>query len=99
MKLPPEASVPPSLPAAGRLRLGQVPIDRLTFAKALDAIEGLVRAGHGGTLFTPNVDHVVLSKEDGRSRLAYHQPHLSLDDGGPVVCESRLLRPRVQQKF
>ncbi len=98
MKLPPEASVPPSLPAAGRLRLGQVPIDRLTFAKALDAIEGLVRAGHGGTVFTPNVDHVVLAEEDERFRLAYRQTDLSLVDGVPVVWASRLFGPRLPEK-
>ncbi|HEV3191818.1 MAG TPA: WecB/TagA/CpsF family glycosyltransferase [Polyangiaceae bacterium] len=98
MKLPPEAFAPPFLRTAGRMRLGQIPIDRLTFAEALDAIEGLVLAGHGGTVFTPNVDHVVLAEEDERFRLAYRQTDLSLVDGVPVVWASRLFGPRLPER-
>jgi len=96
--LPPEAFAPPFLRTAGRVRLGQIPIDRLTFAEAIDAIEGLVLAGCGGTVFTPNVDHIVLAEEDERFRLAYGQTDLSLVDGVPVVWASRLFSSRLPEK-
>src|SRR5260370_10958235 len=99
MTSPPEASASPLLRPAGRLRLGQIPIDRLTFAEALDAIEGLIRAGRGGTVFTPNVDHVVLAEQDELFRSAYRETDLSLVDGVPVVWASRLFGPRLPEKI
>jgi len=98
MTSPPDATVAPFPRPAGRLRVGQISIDRLTFAEALDAIEGLIRAGRGGTVFTPNVDHVVLAEEDELFRSAYRDTDLSLVDGVPVVWASRLLGPRLPEK-
>jgi N-acetylglucosaminyldiphosphoundecaprenol N-acetyl-beta-D-mannosaminyltransferase len=85
------ASGPSSLATRGRARVGRVAIDVLTFAEAIDAIEGLVRGGHGGTVFTPNVDHVVLAEHEPEFREAYARANLSLVDGAPVVLASRVL--------
>jgi N-acetylglucosaminyldiphosphoundecaprenol N-acetyl-beta-D-mannosaminyltransferase len=81
----------PSPISSRRLLLGPVPIDVLTFAEALDAVESLVRAGKGGTVFTPNVDHVVNADASPRFRDAYARASLSLVDGMPLVWASRLL--------
>ena len=56
-----------------RVSLAGVPIDSLTFAEALEAIEKLVDSGRGGYVVTPNVDHVVLLERDRRLRRAYAQ--------------------------
>jgi N-acetylglucosaminyldiphosphoundecaprenol N-acetyl-beta-D-mannosaminyltransferase len=88
---------PPSRPA-GRVRVGGVPVDRLTMTEAVDAIEDLVRAGRGGSVFTPNVDHIVQCQDDALLRAAYEAVSLSLADGMPVVWASRLLGRALPQK-
>jgi N-acetylglucosaminyldiphosphoundecaprenol N-acetyl-beta-D-mannosaminyltransferase len=77
--------------AAKRLRLGNIPIDVLSFTEALDAIEALVEAGQGGSVFTPNVDHVVNAETDHAFAAAYARASLSFADGTPLVWASRLL--------
>lgn len=89
----------PSTPLPPRLRLGPVGIDRLTFAQALDAIEALVTAGAGGSVFTPNIDHVVLAEGDEAFRAAYAQASLSLVDGMPLLWASRLLGEPLPEKI
>jgi len=84
--------------AATRIRIGRLPVDAVTFDGALDAIEALVREGRGGTVFTPNVDHVVIADEDERFRAAYAQVSLSLADGMPVLWASRLLKRPLPEK-
>jgi len=68
-----------------------VPIDPLSLADAIEAIDGLIRRGEGGTVFTPNVDHVVLAEDDFRLRAAYASASLSLIDGMPILWTCRLL--------
>jgi N-acetylglucosaminyldiphosphoundecaprenol N-acetyl-beta-D-mannosaminyltransferase len=82
----------------GRVRLGRLEVDRVTFAGAVDAIEQLVRNGRGGAVFTPNVDHVVLAEEDAEFSASYSRASLSLADGMPVVWASRILGRAVPQK-
>jgi N-acetylglucosaminyldiphosphoundecaprenol N-acetyl-beta-D-mannosaminyltransferase len=82
-----------------RVGMGPLGIDAVTFAEALDVIEALVRRGEGGTVFTPNVDHVVLASEDARLRAAYADASLSLVDGVPVVWSSRLLGTPLPEKI
>jgi N-acetylglucosaminyldiphosphoundecaprenol N-acetyl-beta-D-mannosaminyltransferase len=73
-----------------RIRIGGLPIDCLSFERAMDAIEALVAAGRGGSVFTPNVDHVVQFAENPLLRAAYETASLSLADGMPLVWASRL---------
>ena len=74
-----------------RFEIGGVPIDVVDLPGALDVIDDLVRAEAGGTVFTPNVDHVVLAQHDSRFAAAYSKVSLSLVDGMPVLWASRLL--------
>ncbi len=74
-----------------RFRIGPIEVDRLTSGGALDAIEALVRAGRGGAVFTPNVDHVVLADDDPAFAAAYRAADLSLADGMPLLWAARLL--------
>jgi len=82
-----------------RVRIGELEIDPLTFEQALDAIVALVRRGEGGTVFTPNVDHVVQVEDDERLRAAYRDASLSLVDGMPVLWAARLLGRRLPEKI
>jgi N-acetylglucosaminyldiphosphoundecaprenol N-acetyl-beta-D-mannosaminyltransferase len=84
---------------AKRLTIGKVPIDVLTFAEALDAIDALVGAKQGGFVFTPNIDHVVTVDEHPEFAAAYARASLSLADGMPVVWASRLLEHRLPEKI
>jgi N-acetylglucosaminyldiphosphoundecaprenol N-acetyl-beta-D-mannosaminyltransferase len=79
-------------PSKERVRIGKIAIDAVTFEEALDAIEALVRDKRGGTVFTPNVDHIVIADENERFREAYSRVSLSLADGMPVLWASRLLK-------
>lgn len=74
-----------------RLRIGKLPVDVLSFAQALDAIEALVEKKAGGFVFTPNVDHVVVAETHDAFARAYQRAALSLADGMPIVWASRLL--------
>ena len=71
--------------------MGRVGIDCVTAAEALGAIEKLVLAGRGGSVFTPNVDHIVIAESDDALAHAYADVSLSLADGAPLVWVSRLL--------
>lgn len=82
-----------------RIQLGQLAVDRITFAGAVDAITTLVERGRGGMVFTPNVDHVVMAEDDLRFRRAYAAADLSLADGMPVVWASHLLGQPVPEKI
>jgi N-acetylglucosaminyldiphosphoundecaprenol N-acetyl-beta-D-mannosaminyltransferase len=81
-----------------RVRIGPVPVDCVTFDEALDDIASRIGSGRGGSVFTPNVDHVVLASSDARFRRAYEAVDLSLADGMPVVWASRLYGRGVPEK-
>ena len=93
-----QAGAPLAPAVRERLVIGAVPLDVVTFDGALDAIEELVRAGRGGAVFTPNVDHVVVAERDPELRAAYAAADLSLVDGTPVVWASRLLGHALPEK-
>jgi N-acetylglucosaminyldiphosphoundecaprenol N-acetyl-beta-D-mannosaminyltransferase len=84
--------------APRRMILGHIPIDAVTRRDALDGVERLVN-GNGGTVFTPNVDHIVLAEDDERFRDAYSRVSLSLADGMPLVWASRLLKEPLPEKL
>lgn len=74
-----------------RLRMGDVWIDVLTFDEAVRAIEALVDRKQGGSVFTPNVDHVVKASTNEAFKRAYDRVSLSLADGMPLIWMSKLL--------
>jgi N-acetylglucosaminyldiphosphoundecaprenol N-acetyl-beta-D-mannosaminyltransferase len=82
-------TTPPAHAPAPRLRLGRLHVDRHTRASALDAVREIVRAGRGGRVFTPNLDHILLAERRPEFRDAYTRATLSLVDGMPLVWASR----------
>jgi N-acetylglucosaminyldiphosphoundecaprenol N-acetyl-beta-D-mannosaminyltransferase len=95
----PGIAAPGASPSPRRVRVGSVAIDVLSFREALDAVEGLVARRRGGTVFTPNVDHVVFADEDPRFGAAYRDVDLSLVDGMPVLWASRALGTPLPEKI
>ncbi|MEO8904981.1 MAG: WecB/TagA/CpsF family glycosyltransferase [Polyangiaceae bacterium] len=83
---------------ADRIRIGALQVDVVNLEGALDAIDALVAAKAGGTVFTPNVDHVVQVEHDPRFRAAYDQVGLSLVDGMPLMWAARLLKTPLPEK-
>lgn len=87
-----------SQPSA-RVRVGALQLDPLNRADAIDAIVRLVREGRGGTVFTPNVDHIVQAQHDAAFREAYDRTTLSLVDGTPVLWAARWLGTPLPEKL
>jgi N-acetylglucosaminyldiphosphoundecaprenol N-acetyl-beta-D-mannosaminyltransferase len=85
--------------ASPRIRIGKLSIDVLRRQQAIDAVVHLVRAGKGGTVFTPNVDHVVQVEHDEAFREAYEKASLSFVDGTPVLWAARLLGTPLPEKL
>jgi N-acetylglucosaminyldiphosphoundecaprenol N-acetyl-beta-D-mannosaminyltransferase len=73
-------------------------VDVLTFAGALREIEKLVDRKEGGSVFTPNVDHVVKAASNDAFRQAYERASLSLADGMPLIWVSSLLGCRLPER-
>ncbi|HEY1956348.1 MAG TPA: HAD-IIIC family phosphatase [Polyangiaceae bacterium] len=65
---------------------------------ALAAVERLVDEKKGGTVFTPNVDHIVLAEHDASFREVYERASLSLVDGMPVLWAARALGAALPEK-
>jgi len=80
------------------VRIGRIWVDAVTFDEALEAIVDLVRRGQGGSVFTPNVDHVVTAEDDADFRAAYDAAGLSLADGKPILWAASLLGTPVPEK-
>jgi N-acetylglucosaminyldiphosphoundecaprenol N-acetyl-beta-D-mannosaminyltransferase len=80
------------------MKLGRLRVDEVTFQQALDAIAAMIAEGRGGTVVTPNVDHVVMAEHDDRFRRAYEAAALSLADGKPIVWAGRLLGRPLPEK-
>lgn len=74
-----------------RVPLGRIHAHPLRFDDAIDAIVALARAGAGGTVLTPNVDHVVQAEHNDALAAAYAGASLSLVDGKPLLWLGSLL--------
>jgi len=82
-----------------RVRIGRAWIDALRFDEAVDEIERLIEVGEGGSVFTPNVDHLVQLESNPAFRAAYEGASLCLVDGQPLVWASRLLGAPLPEKI
>ena len=82
-----------------RLRIGQIAIDPVTFSEALDTIATMVASGLGGSVLTPNLDHVVMADEHEGFRRAYAAASLCVVDGMPLLWASRLLGAPLPEKI
>jgi N-acetylglucosaminyldiphosphoundecaprenol N-acetyl-beta-D-mannosaminyltransferase len=85
-------------PNRRRIHIGHVPVDAVTMDQTVDDIEAMITSGEGGSVFTPNVDHVVLADEDEQLRHAYETVSLSIPDGMPILWASRLLGTPLPEK-
>lgn len=65
---------------------------------ALSAIEEMIATRTGGTVFTPNVDHIVMGEHHARFRGAYQRASLCLVDGTPLLWAARLIRHPLPEK-
>jgi len=77
-----------------RLSIGHVPFDLVTRDQALETLDTLLSAGHGGYVVTPNIDHIVMAQRRRDLRPLYRDAALSLMDGQPVAWMARLLGAR-----
>ena len=82
-----------------RVRIGPVWLDAVTFDEALDEIERRASSGIGGSVFTPNVDHVVNLARSPAFRAAYERASLALVDGQALLWASRLLGTGLPEKI
>jgi len=85
--------------APERVPFGRIHADIVDFDGALDVIVGLCRSGAGGTVLTPNVDHVVMAEHDDALKAAYDGASLSLTDGKPLVWLARAMGRPVPAKI
>lgn len=82
-----------------RIQIGPLPVDIVSLDEALEVIDGMVSKRVGGTVFTPNADHVVQAEHDERFRRAYQATQLSLADGVSIVWSSRVLGQPLPMKI
>jgi len=82
-----------------RIRIGPVWLDAVTFDEALDEIERRASSGIGGSVFTPNVDHMVNLARSPAFRAAYARASLALVDGQALLWASRLLGTALPEKI
>jgi N-acetylglucosaminyldiphosphoundecaprenol N-acetyl-beta-D-mannosaminyltransferase len=84
---------------APRIRIGRIFIDRLSFDAALARIEGMVEAGRGGAVFTPNVHHVVIAEKLPLFSEAYAIADLCVADGQPLIWASYVVGKPLPEKI
>src|SRR3954464_13342685 len=83
----------------GRVRIGPIWLDALTFDETLAEIERRAVSGEGGAVFTPNVDHMVNLARSAPFRAAYERASLALVDGQALLWASRLLGTGLPEKI
>lgn len=88
-----------ALTSRKRVRFGRIHADHVTFDEAVNRVEQMVRAGRGGYILTPNVDHVVLAETDDALCRAYAEADLALVDGMPLLWLSRSLGHPLPEKI
>jgi N-acetylglucosaminyldiphosphoundecaprenol N-acetyl-beta-D-mannosaminyltransferase len=73
-----------------RVEVGGLPIDPLTEAEVVEQVRNELRAGRGGWIATPNVDHLRHASRDPRLAELIRSAQISVADGAPVVWAARL---------
>jgi N-acetylglucosaminyldiphosphoundecaprenol N-acetyl-beta-D-mannosaminyltransferase len=92
--------VPPDeQPVAGRVQMGSLLVDPITFDQAIERIIERAKRGEGGYVVTPNVDHVCVAQVNRSFRTAHRAAFLSLVDGTPLVWLSKLCGSPVPAKI
>jgi N-acetylglucosaminyldiphosphoundecaprenol N-acetyl-beta-D-mannosaminyltransferase len=73
-----------------RVEIGTLSIDPLSEAEVVERVRTAWRAGDGGWIATPNVDHLRAAAADPRLRELIGTADLCVADGAPVVWAARL---------
>src|SRR5918997_897537 len=73
-----------------RVEVGGLPIDPLTETDVVEQVRAELRAGRGGWIATPNVDHLRHAARDPRVAAMIRSAHISVADGAPVVWAAKL---------
>ena len=81
------------------LRIGQVDIHVTTTAEVLSHVRAALRAGVGGRIATPNIDHLERASRDPECRELLRKADLRVADGMPLVWASRLLGTPLQERI
>jgi N-acetylglucosaminyldiphosphoundecaprenol N-acetyl-beta-D-mannosaminyltransferase len=74
----------------GRVEVGGLPIDALTEAEVVDQVRVELRAGRGGWIATPNVDHMRHAARDPHLAALIRSAQISVADGAPVVWAAKI---------
>jgi N-acetylglucosaminyldiphosphoundecaprenol N-acetyl-beta-D-mannosaminyltransferase len=72
------------------VQIDTLPVDNLVFDEVVALLVEWARAGSGGYVNTPNVDHVVRARRDERFRRAALGARLRVPDGMGIIYGSRL---------
>ena len=72
------------------VQVDTLPVDNVTFDETVALIVEWARAGSGGYINTPNVDHIVRARPDKAFRRAALAARLRVPDGMGIVYGSRL---------
>jgi N-acetylglucosaminyldiphosphoundecaprenol N-acetyl-beta-D-mannosaminyltransferase len=92
--------VPPEeRPVAGRIPMGSLFADPVSFDEAVAQIIDRARSGEGGYVVTPNVDHVCVAQVNQAFRTAHRAAFLSLVDGTPLIWLAKLCGNPVPAKI
>jgi N-acetylglucosaminyldiphosphoundecaprenol N-acetyl-beta-D-mannosaminyltransferase len=73
-----------------RVEVGGLPIDAMTEVEVVEQVRSELRAGRGGWIATPNVDHLRHASRDPRLAELIRSAQISVADGAPVVWAARL---------
>jgi N-acetylglucosaminyldiphosphoundecaprenol N-acetyl-beta-D-mannosaminyltransferase len=76
--------------APGTVDIAGIPVHNVTFDQAVKLIAGWVADGSGGTVCTPNVDHIVKAHGMADFRAAVLGTRLRVPDGMGIVYGSRI---------
>lgn len=68
-----------------RVPFGRIHVDVVSFDGAVSSIVELCKKKQGGSVLTPNVDHVVMAETDDALKAAYDGADLSVADGKPLI--------------
>ena len=75
---------------APEVLIDTVPVRNVVFDEAVEQIVAWARAGEGGFINTPNVDHIVRARRDPAFRELVMKARLRLPDGMGIVYGSRI---------
>lgn len=86
----PHATCDSNITVPSRTQFGHLFADAVTFPEAIGKIIARAKAGVGGYVVTPNVDHVCLAEHHPELVQAYEHAFLALVDGAPLYWFSHV---------